>query len=142
VLDDPFFTASVAAQYAGGALSILTPNQITATGNWAATSVGGLDYLIVSGSSYAFWDGNHFAPQTNTNTLGVAASPWAGAVLTQNTIATILAITCNAAANGQVMWVKDTVALAAATFHGTVTGGGAATVNSLVSCNGTNWQYE
>jgi hypothetical protein len=49
---------------------------------------------------------------------------------------------CSAALKGSMAFVSDTVANAAATFHGTVTGGGANTVNGPVSCNGTNWQYD
>ena len=59
--------------------------------------------------------------------------------LTPITIATLP--TCNSAAAGSVVFVSDTLALAAPTFHSTVTGGGATTVNSLASCNGTLWQY-
>lgn len=57
-------------------------------------------------------------------------------------IATLLAITCNSASEGEVAFVKDTTGSAAATFHLTVAGSGATTVNSLASCNGSNWQYD
>lgn len=49
--------------------------------------------------------------------------------------------TCNTAARGMLKWVDDTVASAAPTFHATVAGGGATTVHSLVSCDGTNWVW-
>lgn len=62
--------------------------------------------------------------------------------LTPVTISTLLAITCNSASEGDVAFVKDTVGSAAATFHLTVAGAGATTVNSLASCNGSNWQYD
>lgn len=50
--------------------------------------------------------------------------------------------TCNTAAKGAVEFVSDTVANAAPTWHGAVTGGGSTAVQSLVSCTGTAWQYE
>jgi hypothetical protein len=49
---------------------------------------------------------------------------------------------CNAAAKGSTAFVSDTVGSAAPTFHLIVAGAGATTVNSLVSCNGTNWVYD
>lgn len=49
---------------------------------------------------------------------------------------------CSGTTKGKIAFVSDTVANAAASFHGTVTGGGATTVNSPVSCNGSNWQYD
>jgi hypothetical protein len=49
---------------------------------------------------------------------------------------------CNSGLKGYAAFVSDTVANAAATFHGTVTGGGATSVNAPVTCNGSNWQYD
>jgi hypothetical protein len=57
-------------------------------------------------------------------------------------IATLLAMTCNAGSAGSVAFVSDTTAAAAPTFHLIVAGSGATTVNSLTSCNGTNWVYD
>lgn len=62
--------------------------------------------------------------------------------LTPVSIATLLAITCNSGSKGNVAFVSDTTGSAAAAFHSAVAGSGATTVNSLVSCNGTNWQYD
>lgn len=50
--------------------------------------------------------------------------------------------TCNSGLEGRVSFVKDTVGSAAPTFHLIVAGGGATTVHSLASCNGTNWVYD
>jgi hypothetical protein len=57
------------------------------------------------------------------------------------TIAQTLAITCNAASEGNMAHVKDTVGSAAVTFHLVVAAGGATTVDSKAYCDGTNWRY-
>jgi hypothetical protein len=64
----------------------------------------------------------------------------AGPLLTPVAIASLPA--CASGNEGQLAFVKDTVGSGAATFHLTVAGGGATTVNSLASCNGSNWQYD
>lgn len=50
--------------------------------------------------------------------------------------------TCNSGEEGTIAFVKDSTASATATFHGSVAGSGSSSVNSLVSCNGSNWQYD
>lgn len=57
------------------------------------------------------------------------------------TIAVALAITCNAAAEGEVLYIKDTVANAAPAYHVAVAGGGANAAHSLAMCNGTSWEW-
>lgn len=57
------------------------------------------------------------------------------------TIANALAVTCNAAAEGEVLYIKDTVGSAAVTFHLIVAGAGATAVDSPAYCDGTNWRY-
>lgn len=86
-----------------------------------------------------------FPTADNVTTLGGGSNRWTEVftytmLLSPLTIATLP--TCNAGSKGLMAFVADTVANAAPTFHGTVTGGGATTVNSPVSCNGTNWQYD
>jgi hypothetical protein len=49
---------------------------------------------------------------------------------------------CGSGQKGQQVFVSDTVAPTAATFHGTPTGGGSTAVNSAATCNGTAWQYD
>lgn len=49
---------------------------------------------------------------------------------------------CASGQKGDIRYVSDTLGLSAPTWHGTVAAGGSTTVNSLVSCNGSNWQYE
>jgi hypothetical protein len=62
--------------------------------------------------------------------------------LTPITIATALAVTCNAAAEGEMLFIKDTVASVALVWHGVVAGGGGTAANSLATCNGTNWVWD
>ena len=65
--------------------------------------------------------------------------PLANLQLAPYTIAQLLALTPT---KGWVAYVSDTVALAAPTWHATVAAGGTTAVNSFVSYNGANWQYE
>jgi hypothetical protein len=62
--------------------------------------------------------------------------------LTPVSIAVALAVTCNAGAEGEMLFIKDTTGAAAPTFHLIVAGSGATTVNSLATCNGSNWVYD
>lgn len=57
------------------------------------------------------------------------------------TIAAVLAVTCNSGQEGSTMYIKDTVGSAAPTFHLIVAGGGGTAVDSLAYCDGTNWRY-
>jgi hypothetical protein len=56
------------------------------------------------------------------------------------TIATLPS--CSSTIEGAIAWIKDTVGAAAPTFHLVVAGSGATTIDSLASCNGTNWVYD
>ena len=49
---------------------------------------------------------------------------------------------CEAGALGEAVYVSDTSAKGAATWHGPVLGGGATRVRSVAACNGEVWQYE
>jgi hypothetical protein len=66
-------------------------------------------------------------------------APLADLQLAPYTITQLLALT---PAKGWVAYVSDTTALAAPTWHGAVAAGGTTVVQSFVSYNGTNWQYE
>ncbi|MGG2041156.1 hypothetical protein [Burkholderia gladioli] len=48
---------------------------------------------------------------------------------------------CNVALQGSLAYINDATASSAPTFHGAVSGGGSTSVQSLVSCNGSIWQY-
>lgn len=87
---------------------------------------------------------NNFGPGTagTTNILSPTTATVANAPL-ELPIYTIANLpSCSSALKGFMAFVADTVASGAASFHGTVTGGGATTVNSPVSCSGSNWQYD
>jgi hypothetical protein len=76
-----------------------------------------------------------------SGTLKFKTANITGAILNPvYTIANLLAISSPVV--GQQEYVSDTVALAAAAYHASVVGGGAVTVNSRVSWNGSNWQYD
>jgi hypothetical protein len=88
---------------------------------------------------------NYGAANDFFSVLRVAALPtlftlYEPTLLTPTTIVGLPA--CTGGLAGTVAFVHDTTANAPATFHGVVTGGGATTVNSLVSCNGAGWQYD
>lgn len=50
--------------------------------------------------------------------------------------------TCNSAAQGTLKYVVDGTGAGTPAFHANVVGGGSTPVFSIVSCNGTTWQYE
>jgi hypothetical protein len=60
----------------------------------------------------------------------------------KSTIAQVLAITCNTTNEGQIAFIHDTAGAATPTFHLAVAGSGATAVDSLTTCNGSNWVYD
>jgi hypothetical protein len=97
------------------------------------TTTGGPELVFANGIQA-------FQIPAGTNSVFIQAS---GRILSiPQTIATILAVTCNAGNKGSMMFVTDTTGSAAPTYHLILAGGGGTTVNSLVSCNGTNWIYD
>jgi hypothetical protein len=102
------------AVYVSAASGDLVLGTVTSNAIRFAVNSGATDVAIIQPAGYL-----------QINPLTIAALP-----------------TCNTASEGAIAYVKDTVGNAAPTFHGTVTGGGATAIHSLVTCNGTNWQYD
>jgi hypothetical protein len=98
----------------------------------------GLRLGIGNGTTFSRNTSFSFQNQAGTTTYFSVGST--GNILTPLTIANLP--TCSSGAKGAIAYVSDTVASAAPSFHGTVAGGGSTSVNSLVSCNGTNWQWD
>lgn len=139
--------AAAVTNETGSSLLVFNTSPTLVTPAIAGSSTG----LITIGSANAGASNFTTTLPANTGTVGELnlAQTWSAlqtysalVALTPVTIATLLAITCNSASEGDVAFVKDTVGSAAATFHLTVAGAGATTVNSLASCNGSTWQYD
>jgi hypothetical protein len=116
-----------------------------ANGNASDSGAAGLASLNDAANAYEpiayLGSRHHFMIGSVTIDAGLSVGA-AGAKLTPQTIAQVLAVTCNSSAEGTLEWVKDTVGSAAPTFHLTLAGSGSTTVDSLVSCNGSNWVYD
>jgi hypothetical protein len=137
------FSAMTAAPVKGGIL--LPPNLAGVC--WGTTSAcpgGQILSSTTTGGGYV-----QFGNATTTIAAGTSAFVLSSGSLAVNapvnlmtyTIAQLLAITCNAASESDVAWVKDTVGSATPTFHLAVALGGATAVHSMASCNGTAWVY-
>lgn len=97
-------------------------------------------YFLGSGSEEGFSNSTIGAPQfPSASLIGLTGTGFGAPT---STIAGLSAHPCNSGTANTWVWIKDTVASGAATFHGAVTGGGSTTVNSLATCNGSNWQYD
>lgn len=84
---------------------------------------------------------NGTAAQLSLTDGGSSSGFVAGSLLlTPVTISALPA--CTSGLKGTIAFVSDTTASGAASYHGTVTGSGATTVNSPVSCTGSVWQYD
>jgi hypothetical protein len=110
-------------------------------GTHAACCAGG---SVISGTSVGggvIDFGNAFTVFQFTAANSVFIEPKGQIIQVPQTIATVLGTTCNSGSEGSTMWIKDSTGAAVPTFHLIVAGSGATQVDSLVSCNGTNWVY-
>lgn len=96
-------------------------------------------YAECQGSSWVIGFGPH-SPYTTAHTWSGVQIFNSGVKLTGVSIASLG--TCDGTTIGTLKWVDDTVSSGAPTFHATVAGGGATTVHSLASCDGTNWVWD
>lgn len=85
-------------------------------------------------------------PDTTDTLVAIAATQTLSGKSLTTPILTVFTIaglpTCVSGLKGAMAFVSDTVASGAPTYHGTVTGGGATTINTPVSCTGAAWQYD
>jgi hypothetical protein len=127
----------------GGIVLSANTGQTIGWGTHTACCAGGQFVSNTTSGGPSFIFGNGFAayqvPQ-GTNSVLIEAKGQIYQV--PQTIANVLAVTCNGASEGSRMYVKDSVGSAAATFHLIVASGGVATIDSPAYCDGTNWRYE
>lgn len=127
----------------GGTGVANTGKTITLGGNLTTSGAFAATFTLTNTTNSTLPAGTHTLGGLDVAQTWSALQTYSALVaLTPITIATLLAITCNSASEGDVAFVKDTVGSATATFHLTVAGAGATTVNSLASCNGSTWQYD
>jgi hypothetical protein len=111
---------------------------LRSNGNGIGESASSQDYDVATGSVHNFFV--NAVPMFTVSASSVAAA--IPLILKTYTIAGLAAVTCNAGLKGAMVFVSDTTFLAASTRHGAVTGGGAVTDNTAVSCTGAAWQEE
>lgn len=138
-----FSTAATVSGALGGTGVVNTGKTVTLGGNLTTSGAFATTLTATNTTNSTLPAGTHTLGGLDVAQTWSALQTYSALVnLAPITIATLLAITCNSASEGDVAFVKDTVGSAAATFHLTVAGAGATTVNSLASCNGSTWQYD
>lgn len=100
----------------------------------SSSSTGGGAHVVFTDA------GVTVAPSTGAVHLTLVPSANVPLLLAPVTIAALP--TCTVALQGALDYINDATASGPPTFHGTVTGGGSTSVQSLVTCSGSVWQYD